>query len=431
MRVNFATQNFYSHRAQGSNKTNVQEVNFTGAVNPAKLLAKTRAFYDHALKAGYAIPAFNVNDLLNVHGIINAVNKTQSPLIIQASKGARDYAGMPYLVSMVKVAKKEAKGVPVMLHLDHGDTFKVCKECVDGGFDSVMIDRSKFALDENIRLTKEVVDYAHSKGVFVEAELGKLAGVEDAVSNKTSKFTDPQEAARFVKETGCDSLAISIGTSHGAVKFRPDEKPELDFARLSEIKKAVEAILPENMGKKPSDPTWRQYPFVLHGASSAPADLVAKFNQSIVIPRSKYETLLSAIESSNLGLNRVDPLDALPEFSNPASLQKAIDDTKIHAGLNIGKGVPEEMYSEAVQKGIAKVNVDTDFRLGYMGTIKNVAAGLDPVDKAAIDPRTYGKPVMKELQEIGERKTEMLRSAGQAQGAMKEARIASRLNISG
>lgn len=412
MRVNFSTQNFAMPSIRRTDNTKSNVISFEA--NPQKMLAKTRAYYQHALKEGYAIPAFNVNDLLNVHGIMNAVKQKQSPLIIQASKGARDYAGMNYLVAMTKTAKKEAKGVPVMLHLDHGDSFKVCKECVDAGFDSIMIDGSKLALDENIKLTREVVDYAHSKGVFVEAELGKLAGVEDAVSNKTSKFTDPKEAARFVKETGCDSLAISIGTSHGAVKFRPDEKPELDFKRLSEIKKEVEAILPENLGKKLSDPNWKQYPFVLHGASSAPTDLVAWFNKSIVMPRAEYEGLVSAARSADNGL-----------------IESAIKMTDRHAGLNIGKGVPEEMYSEAVQRGIAKVNVDTDFRLGYMGTIKNTLAEIDPVAKEAIDPRTYGKPTMKELQQIGERKTDMLRSSGKAAGATKEAKIASKLDLQG
>lgn len=425
MRVNFAMSNYamgnsvMSNSVMGNsapqradfNKTNLQDVAF--CANPERMLARTKAFYNHALTNGYALPAFNVNDLANIKSISRAIQKTKSPVVIQASKGARDYAGMNYLVAMVKEAKKEAKGVPVMLHLDHGDSFKVCKECIDGGFDSVMIDGSKHALEENIRLTKEVVDYAHAKGVFVEAELGKLAGVEDAVSNKTSKFTDPQEAARFVKETGCDSLAISIGTSHGAVKFRPDEKPQLDFNRLKEIKKAVEEILPENIGKKHSDPTWRQFPFVLHGASSAPKDLVAGFNQSVVMPRNEFENLIKSAK----GLSSVKKAAA------------TVETAQTHAGNNIGKGVPEKMYSRAVKLGIAKVNVDTDFRLAYMGTMKNVLAAIDPVDKKAIDPRTYGVPVMDALEAVGARKTEMLNSAGQAGDAMKAARLGSKLNI--
>jgi len=418
MRVNLQTQGFYANKNIALvQRTNVQKVNFGNntELSPAQKLAQTRAYYQHALEKGYAIPAFNVNDLLNVHGIINAVKRTQSPLIIQASKGARDYAGLPYLVQMVKVAKEEAKGIPVMLHLDHGDTFQVCKECIDGGFDSVMIDGSKFPLDENIRLTKEVVDYAHSKGIFVEAELGKLAGVEDEVSNKTSKFTDPQEAARFVKETGCDSLAISIGTSHGAVKFRPDEKPQLDFERLSEIKKAVEAILPENIGKKPGDAGWRQYPFVLHGASSAPKDLIDMFNQSVVIPRKKFETLENSIN------------DLVNSRAGALTVLSAIEAMKSNTANYFGKGVPEEMYKEATLRGISKVNVDTDFRLGYVGTFKNVAGELDVTDKASIDPRTYGKPIMKTLETIGARKTDMLNSSGQAMDATDKATKAVKL----
>lgn len=401
MRVNLGVQSFYAGKnIIPVNRTDIQKVNFgnSNEISPEQKLAKTRGVYEHGLKNKYAIPAFNFSNLENLKSIIAGAKGQNSPLIVQVSAGARKYAGQDYLLSMVKAAKADAGNIPVMLHLDHGEDFEICKSCVDGGFDSVMIDGSKHSLEDNIKLTKQVVDYAHSKGVFVEAELGKLAGVEDNISSKESLYTNPQEAAKFVKETGCDSLAISIGTSHGPVKFGPNDKPKLDFKRLSEIKKAVEAILPENQGKKPSDPTWRQYPFVLHGASSAPQDLVDKINANIVIPREKYEKLETSI--NNL-INHTDGVIAV---------WKKMEAIEPHKAKVIGKGVPEEMYNEATKRGITKVNVDTDFRLAYTATVKQTLADK-PV---TIDPRDYGKLVQANLTEIAKRKTDMLNSTGQA-----------------
>ena len=388
MLVNFSTVSFNSGYAPK------KQVNFQGLS-----LIQTRGLYNKALREGYAIPAFNFSNLENLEAIVKAAIAKRSPLIAQVSEGARKYAGEDVLIGMVNVFKKQAakENVPVMLHLDHGGDFDIAKKCVDAGFDSVMIDGSKYGFDENVRLTKQVVDYAHAykEGVFVEAELGKLAGVEDNVSSKTSLFTDPKEAAEFVKATGIDSLAISIGTSHGPVKFRPDEKPELDFKRLSQIKAAVEKILPANKGWTPNSRGWTQFPFVLHGASSAPADLIAKINSNVVIPRSKMEVLLAEVQGT---IAKAKLQETMREIIAP------------HMEKVTGKGVPEEMYSEAVKRGIAKVNVDTDFRLDYTATIKDLLANKPKT----VDPRDYGKPVKAALQGIGERKIDMLGSANKA-----------------
>ncbi|OPZ63409.1 MAG: Fructose-bisphosphate aldolase [Candidatus Aerophobetes bacterium ADurb.Bin490] len=218
--------------------------------------------FARANKEGYAVGAFNVNDMEIVQGIVDAAKEEKAPLILQVSSGARKYARPGYLVHLVKAAEEDS-GLPIALHLDHGDDFEICKSCVDGGFTSVMIDGSKYDFEENIKLTKQVVEYAHSKGVVVEAELGKLAGIEDAVnvSEADAKFTNPEQAAEFIKRTGVDSLAIAIGTSHGAYKFKGEAK--LDFARLEQIMKLIPA----------------GYPLVLHGASSVPQELVEKCNQ--------------------------------------------------------------------------------------------------------------------------------------------------------
>ncbi|HNZ30015.1 MAG TPA: class II fructose-1,6-bisphosphate aldolase [Candidatus Goldiibacteriota bacterium] len=222
----------------------------------------TKEMFARANKEGYAVGAFNVNDMEIVQGIVDAAKEEKAPLILQVSSGARKYARPGYLVHLVKAAEEDS-GLPIALHLDHGDDFEICKSCVDGGFTSVMIDGSKYDFEENIKLTKQVVEYAHSKGVVVEAELGKLAGIEDAVnvSEADAKFTNPEQAAEFIKRTGVDSLAIAIGTSHGAYKFKGEAK--LDFARLEQIMKLIPA----------------GYPLVLHGASSVPQELVEKCNQ--------------------------------------------------------------------------------------------------------------------------------------------------------
>ncbi|HDQ25252.1 MAG TPA: class II fructose-1,6-bisphosphate aldolase [bacterium] len=225
-------------------------------------LIGTKEMFERANKEGYAVGAFNVNDMEILQGIVDAAKEENAPLILQVSAGARKYARPGYLIHLVKAAEEDS-GLPIALHLDHGEDFEICKSCVDGGFTSVMIDASKYPLDENIKLTKQVVDYAHAKGVVVEAELGKLAGIEDDVNVAAAdaKFTDPEQAAEFVKKTGVDSLAIAIGTSHGAYKFKGEAK--LDFERLQKIMD----ILPE------------KYPLVLHGASSVPPELVAKCNK--------------------------------------------------------------------------------------------------------------------------------------------------------
>ena len=221
----------------------------------------TKEMFKKAYEGHYAVGAFNVNNMEIVQGIVDAAKEEESPLILQVSAGARKYAKHSYLLHLVEAAMEDT-GLPIALHLDHGADFDICKACVDGGFTSVMIDGSKYPFEENIELTKRVVDYAHNKGVVVEAELGKLAGVEDAVkvNTKDATYTDPDQAVEFVERTGVDSLAIAIGTSHGAYKFKG--KPELDFARLEKITN----MLPG-------------FPLVLHGASTVIPEFVAECNK--------------------------------------------------------------------------------------------------------------------------------------------------------
>lgn len=208
----------------------------------------------------YAVGAFNVNNMEIVQGIMRAAAEEKSPVILQVSAGARKYAGQVYIMKLVEAALQEDPSVPVVVHLDHGPSFEMCRDCIDGGFTSVMIDGSHLPYEENIALTKQVVDYAHPRGVWVEAELGKLAGVEEHVTSAEHVYTDPDEAVDFVNRTGCDSLAVAIGTSHGAYKFKGDAK--LDFARLE----AISERLPG-------------YPLVLHGASSVPQEFVELCNK--------------------------------------------------------------------------------------------------------------------------------------------------------
>ncbi len=224
-------------------------------------LVTTKEMFAKALVSDYAIGAFNVNNMEIVQGIVDAAKIEQSPLILQVSAGARKYARPAYLLKLVEAAIEDT-GLDICLHLDHGEDFDICKKCVDDGFTSVMVDGSKHPFEENIALTKQVVDYAHAHGVVVEAELGKLAGVEDNISvdARSAKFTDPAEAAEFVARTGVDSLAIAIGTSHGAYKFKGD--PYLDFDRLKEI----HSLIPET-------------PLVLHGASSVLKEFVDRCNE--------------------------------------------------------------------------------------------------------------------------------------------------------
>ncbi|MBR3259932.1 MAG: class II fructose-1,6-bisphosphate aldolase [Firmicutes bacterium] len=224
-------------------------------------LVTTKEMFAKALVSDYAIGAFNVNNMEIVQGIVDAAKIEKAPLILQVSAGARKYARPAYLLKLVEAAIEDT-GLDICLHLDHGEDFDICKKCVDDGFTSVMVDGSKHPFEENIALTKQVVEYAHAHGVVVEAELGKLAGVEDNISvdERSAKFTDPDEAAEFVERTGVDSLAIAIGTSHGAYKFKGD--PYLDFDRLKEI----HALIPET-------------PLVLHGASTVLKEFVDRCNE--------------------------------------------------------------------------------------------------------------------------------------------------------
>ena len=222
-------------------------------VGPKEMFAKAYA-------GNYAIGAFNVNNMEIIQGIMQAAAQEKSPVILQVSAGARKYAGQGYIMKLVEAALADDPGVPVCVHLDHGPTFEMCRDCIDGGFTSVMIDGSHLPYDENVAITKKVVEYAHPKGVWVEAELGKLAGVEEHVASKEHVYTDPDQAVDFVQKTGCDSLAIAIGTSHGAYKFKGDAK--LDFERLEII-----------TNKLPN------YPLVLHGASSVPQEFVELCNK--------------------------------------------------------------------------------------------------------------------------------------------------------
>ena len=303
----------------------------------------SKPLFQKAYKEGYAVGAFNINDMEILQGITEAIAEEKAPVILQVSAGARKYARHQYLIHLVQAAM-ECTGIDCVLHLDHGEDFEVCKSCVDGGFSSVMIDGSKHTFEENIALTKKVVEYAHAKGVPVEAELGKLAGVEDniSVTAKDAIYTDPDQAVEFVKRTGCDSLAVAIGTSHGAYKFKGE--PKLDFERLEKIKN----LLPG-------------YPLVLHGASSAPADLVKKCND--------------------------------------------------YGGQIPGaRGVPEEMIEKATKMGVCKVNIDTDLRLAMTGAIRKVFVETP----GEFDPRKYLGPARDAIKEVVKRKIKFLGCGGKA-----------------
>ncbi|MHA1540531.1 MAG: class II fructose-bisphosphate aldolase [Alphaproteobacteria bacterium] len=262
--------------------------------------------FQNALDKKQAIGAFNVYNMETIQAVVEAVKITKTPAFIQVSKGAIAYAGLDFIVAIAKTAIKNCP-IPIALHLDHGADFEICKKCIDAGFSSVMIDGSALSYKENVKLTKKVVDYAHKNGVVVEAELGQLKGVEDDVSAEKSTYTDPKQAVEFIEKTGCDSLAISIGTSHGAYKFTGE--PSLDFDRLVEIKKSI-----EEMTKKP-------YPLVLHGASSVKPELVKIANS-------------------------------------------------FGAKLGNAQGVPEKLLQKASKLGIAKINVDTDLRLAMTTIIR-------------------------------------------------------------
>ena len=272
-------------------------------------LVTSTEMFKKAYQDGYAIGAFNVNNMEIVQGITEAAKEVNSPLILQVSSGARKYANHTYLMKLVEAAIIETD-LPICLHLDHGDTFELCKSCIDGGFTSVMIDGSHHSYEDNVALTKKVVEYAHDRGVVVEGELGRLAGIEDAVnvSAEDASYTRPEEVEDFVTRTGVDSLAIAIGTSHGAFKFKPGTKPQLRFDILEEIQRRLPG-----------------FPIVLHGASSVVPSFVKMINE------------------------------------NGGNMPDAI-------------GIPEEMLRQAASMSVCKINIDSDLRLAMTGTIRKYFA---------------------------------------------------------
>ncbi len=323
-----------------------------GLVNSNELFAK-------AINGGYAIPAYNFNNLEQLQAILMACVETKSPVILQVSAGARKYANATLLRNMARGAVEYLKElgyeIPIVLHLDHGDSFEICKDCIDNGFSSVMIDGSHLPYEENVALTKQVVEYAHSKGVSVEGELGILAGVEDDVVAEESTYTRPEEVEDFVSRTGVDSLAISIGTSHGAHKFTPEQcttdengrlvPPPLQFDILEEIEKRIPG-----------------FPIVLHGSSSVPQEHVDTIN------------------------------------SNGGALKATI-------------GIPEEQLRKAAKSAVCKVNIDSDGRLAMTAAIRKVLAE----SPEEFDPRKYLGPARDTLKELYKHKNEkVLGSAGKA-----------------
>ena len=305
-------------------------------------LVTSTEMFKKAYDGGYAIGAFNVNNMEIVQGITEACQEQKAPVILQVSKGARAYANHTYLIKMVEAAVIECPDIPIVLHLDHGPDFETCKACIDGGFTSVMIDCSSRPFDENVAETKKVVEYAHAHGVVVEAELGTLAGVEDdvQVSAEDSSYTHPEEVEEFVTRTGCDSLAIAIGTSHGAYKFTPEQctrneqgilvPPPLRFDVLEEVSKRLPG-----------------FPIVLHGSSSVPQEFVQKIN------------------------------------AHGGKMPDAI-------------GIPEEELRHAAQLSVCKINIDSDIRLAITAAIREHFA-LHPAD---FDPRQYLKPARQAVKDM-------------------------------
>lgn len=318
-------------------------------------LVNSKKMFAAAYKGGYAIGAFNVNNMEIVQGITEACKEEKAPVILQVSKGARAYANHTYLVKLVEAAVKECPEVPIVLHLDHGPDFDTCKACIDGGFTSVMIDGSALPYEKNIEVTRKVVEYAHKYNVTVEGELGTLAGIEDEVSHAEGSYTRPEEVNNFVNNTGVDSLAIAIGTSHGAYKFKPDQctrnekgilcPPPLRFDILEEVSK----LLPN-------------FPIVLHGASSVPQEYVSMIN----------------------------------EFGG--KMPDAV-------------GVPEDQLREAAKLAVCKINIDSDIRLAMTGSIRKFF--VEHPDK--FDPREYLKIARANVKELVRHKlTEVLGCAGKA-----------------
>jgi fructose-bisphosphate aldolase class II len=322
-------------------------------------LVNSKELFQKAVKGGYAIPAFNFNNLEQLQAIIGACVETKSPVILQVSSGARKYANQTLLKHLAKGAVDYAHelgyDIPIVLHLDHGDTLELCKSCVESGFSSVMIDGSHHPYEKNVEVTRQVVEYAHKYDVSVEGELGVLAGIEDEVSSEVTHYTKPEEVEDFVKKTGVDSLAISIGTSHGANKFTPAQctrnadgvlvPPPLRFDILEECEKRIPG-----------------FPIVLHGASSVPADLVKIIN------------------------------------SNGGKLKDAV-------------GIPEEQLRRAAASAVCKVNIDSDGRLAMTAAIRKVFAD----SPAEFDPRKYLGPARDSLKELYKHKiVNVLGSANKA-----------------
>ncbi|MCT4585781.1 MAG: class II fructose-1,6-bisphosphate aldolase [Peptostreptococcaceae bacterium] len=300
-------------------------------------LVTTTELFKKAYEGKFAIGAFNVNNMEIVQGIIEAAKAENSGVILQASAGARKYASAEFLKALVEAAEKESS-LPIALHLDHGDSFEICKQCIDDGFTSVMIDGSSLPIEENIALTKKVVEYAHSKGVVVEAELGKLAGVEDdvKVDAADATYTDPDDAVRFVKETNVDSLAIAIGTSHGAYKFSGDAK--LDFERLEVIS-----------NKLPG------FPLVLHGASSVPAELVDlcnKYGGNIPGAKGVPEEMLS--KAAEYGVCKIN-VDTDLRLAMTAAIRKVFNENPAEFDPRKYLGPGRQAIKEIVQHKIKNV----------------------------------------------------------------------------
>ena len=320
-------------------------------------LVTSTEMFKKAYDGGYAIGAFNVNNMEIIQGITEACREENAPVILQVSKGARAYANRTYLVKLVEAAVIECPNIPIVLHLDHGDTFETCKSCIDDGFTSVMIDASSKPFDENVEITKQVVEYAHDHGVVVEAELGALAGVEDEVnvSAEDSHYTRPEEVEEFVARTGCDSLAIAIGTSHGAYKFTPEQCTRNEKGIL--VPPALRFdILEEVIKKLPG------FPIVLHGSSSVPQDYVKMINE------------------------------------HGGAMPNAV-------------GVPEEQLREAAKLAVCKINIDSDLRLAMTGTIRQYLAE----NPSHFDPRQYLKPARANIKELVRHKlVDVLGCAGKA-----------------
>jgi fructose-bisphosphate aldolase class II len=314
-------------------------------------LVNTRELFKKAVQGGYAVPAYNFNNLEQLQAIIMAAAETLSPVILQVSSGARKYANQTLLRYMAQGAVEYARelgqgrNVPIVLHLDHGDSYDLCVSCIETGFSSVMIDGSHLPYEENVALTRKVVEYAHRHDVTVEGELGVLAGVEDDVSSETHTYTEPDEVEDFVKKTGCDSLAISIGTSHGAYKFKPGQKAEIRLDILKEIETRIPG-----------------FPIVLHGSSSVPQDLVKK----IVLFGGKMD-------------------DAV--------------------------GISEDQLREAAKSAVCKINIDSDGRLAMTAAIREVFAN----QPGEFDPRKYLGPAREALKAMYKHKNDMvLGSSGHA-----------------